>query len=96
MAIQALVEATAAMGVLPRPPPKSMARRPLPILRAQVPLQPLSLHHTAADGGPPMTTSPTRRIPARGRKRWTMQAWPREAPDTRLTMMGATAKQASH
>ena len=59
-------------GVLPRPPPKRMARQPPPTPRARVPLWPLSLHHTAVDGEPPTITSPTRRTRARSERRQTM------------------------
>ena len=68
MANQAVAEVTVAAGVLPRPPPKRTARQPLTTPRAQAPIQPLSLQHAAVDGGPPTTTSPTRRIPVRGGK----------------------------
>ena len=83
-------------GILTRPPPKRMARWLPPAPRAQVPLQPLSLHHATADGGPPTITSPTRRTRARSERRQKTRAQPREAPDTRHTMMGATTKQACH
>ena len=68
----AVVEVIAAMGVPPRPPPKRMAMLLLPIPRAQVPLLPLSLHHTAVDRGPPTTTSSTRRTWLRRERRQTM------------------------
>ena len=71
MANQAVVEAIAAMGVLPRSPPKRMARWPPPIPRAQAPLQPLSLHHAAAGGGLPTITSPARRTQVRSKRRQT-------------------------
>ena len=81
------------MGVLPRPPPKRMARWPLPTPRARVPL---SLHHAAVDGGPPTITSPTRRTRVRSERRQMTQAGPVEALDTRCARTGAAAKQASH
>ena len=96
MARQAVEEVTAAVGVLPRPPPKRMAKQPLPTPMAQaLPWHP-SLHHAAADRGLLTTTSPIRRTPAKGLKRWAMQAQPGRAPGTRLARMGVTAKQAPH
>ena len=80
-------------GVLPKPPPKRMARGPLLTPRVQAPPWPLSLHHATADGGPLTTTSPTGRMLAKGGKRWVMRAWPKRALGTRT---GVTAKQAPH
>ena len=80
MANQVVAEVTVAAGFLPKPPPERMARWPPSTPRARAPLWPLSLHHAAADGGHPTTTSPTRRIPVRGGKRQMMRAWPGEEP----------------
>ena len=96
MAAQAVAEAITAVGVPPRPPPKRMARLPLPIPRAQVPFLPLSPQHTAAGGRPPTTTSPTRRTWVRSKRRRMTQAQPGKVPDTRHARMGATTKQASY
>ena len=94
MASQAVAEVTAVMRVLPRLPPKRMAKQPLPAPRAQVPPQHPSPPHAAADRRLPTTTSPTRRMPAKSVRRWVMRAWPGRAPGTRLTRMGVATKQA--
>ena len=95
MANQVVAKATAAAGFLPRPSPKRTARWPPPTPGLECPFGLSALHHAAVDGGHPTTPSPTRRILARGGKRWMMRAQPGEAPDTRLARTGATAKQAS-
>ena len=94
MANLRVVEVTVATGVLPKPPLKRMARGPPLAPRVQAPPWPLSLHHTTVDGGPLTTTSPTRRMPAKGGKMWAMRAWPERVLGTRLARMGVTAKQA--
>ena len=90
-----VAEATAAMGLLPKPPPRRMARGPPSTPRARVPSQPLRLHHAAADGGLLTTTSP-RRMMGKDRKRQLMRAPPKRPEGTRLARMGAATKQAPH
>ena len=85
-------EVIAAAGVLPRPPPKRMARL-LPLIpRASVPLLLPNHYHTTVDERPPTTTSPTRtqRTWARSRRRRRMQAWLGRTPATRHVRMVAT------
>ena len=94
MASQAVAETTAAAGVLPRPPPKRMAKQPLPTPRVQVPPRHPSPPHVTVDGGLLTTTSPIRRTLAKGIKRQAMGAQPGKAPGTRPARTGVTAKQA--
>ena len=93
MANPRVVEATVAKGLLPKPPPRRMARGPPPTPRARVPPQPLRLHHAAVDGGLLTTTSP-RRMTGKDGGRQLVRAPPKRAEGTRLTRTGATAKQA--
>ena len=94
MASQAVAETTVAVGVLPRPPPKRMAKWPPPTPRVRaLPWHP-SPPHATADGGLLTTTSPTRRTPAKGVKRQVMGAQPGKVLGTRPARMGVTAKQA--
>ena len=88
-------ETLAAVEVLPRPPPKRMARLPLLIPRAPVPLLLPNHHHTIVDETPPAATSPTRTqsTRARGRRRRRTRAWLGRTPAKRRIRMVATTSQ---
>ena len=92
MASQAVAEVTAAMGVLPRPPPKRMAKWPPLTPRVQVLPQHPSPPHATVDRGLLTTTSPTRRMLAKGVKRWAMGAQPGKVLGTRPARMGVATK----
>ena len=87
-------EAIAAMEVLPRLPPKRMARLPPLIPRAPVPLLFPRHHHAIVDERPPMATSTTRtqRTQARRRRRRT-RALPGRTPATRHVRTVAAISQ---
>ena len=88
--------AMAAMGVLPRLPPRRMARLPLQTPRASASLLPCRHHHAAVDERRPTATSPTRTPQVKRRKRRRrMQALPGRAPATRRARMVAASRPTS-
>ena len=95
MASQAVAETIAAVGVLPRLPPKRMTKQPVPTPRARAPSQHHSPPNATVDRGLSTTTSPTR-TPVKIVRRWSTQAQPGREPGTRLTRMGVAAKLAPH